>query len=69
MKTCIVRVRSHRARERLYRLAGGPVAGFFSWEHEGEWREIPVDLLPQAKAIKGITASRRTSGLSRYLYP
>jgi hypothetical protein len=68
MKTCIVRVRSHRAREHLKRLTGGLPPGFFSWERSGEWREIPADLLPQATAIKGVTASRRTPDLRPYIY-
>ena len=63
----LVKVGSHRARERLERLLGYLPPGYFSWQRQGEWREIPDDKLAQALAIKGITRARRRDDLRPFI--
>lgn len=63
----VVRVKSHRAREKLKDLLGFLPDGYFSWERDGEWREVPVDRLEEILRIKGISRSKRADDLRPYL--
>jgi hypothetical protein len=65
MKT-IVRVLSHRAREKLHRLIG-ETPGYFSWHREGSWYECPPDKLDQAVKIKGIRRARWRDDLRPFI--
>jgi hypothetical protein len=63
----LVRVNSHRARERLYRLLGKPARGYFSFRFKGEFREVPESKIVEALKIKGISKTRRKlADLSEY---
>lgn len=64
----LVRVTSHRAREKLERLLGYPPKGYFSWQRAGSWREVPADKRAAALAIKGIKpAGRKVDDLREYI--
>lgn len=65
----LVKVGSHRAREKLARLLGYLPPGYYSWRREGEWYEVPHDTLAEALAIKGITRAKRKSDLKRFFPP
>lgn len=64
----LVRVGSHRARERLYRFIRREPQGYFSYQRSGEWREVTVAELAMIKTNKltGITASRWQDDLRGY---
>lgn len=61
----IVRVRSHRARNKLIALLGMVPQGYTIFLKGGEWRDCPDDLLAQATQIKGITKSKKTADMMR----
>jgi hypothetical protein len=65
MKT-IVRVTSHRARQKLQRLVGR-TQGYFSWDRDGSWYECPPDKLEQALTIKGIRRAKWKDDLRPYI--
>lgn len=54
----IVRVKSHRARQRLTQAVGRLPQGFHSWDFPGEFREITAEEFAKARAIPGITRAR-----------
>jgi hypothetical protein len=62
----LVKVGSHRARQKLVRLLGYLPPGYFSWQRQGEWREVPHDKLTEALAIKGISRANRKPDLRRF---
>ncbi len=62
----IVRVTSHRAREKLHRLVGR-TQGYFSWGRAGSWYECPPEMLTQALSIKGIKPARWKDDLRPYI--
>ena len=63
----LIRVRSHRARDRLKSLLGYLPQGYFSWTKSGEWRECPNGHLSAACEISGITKARDSiTELSQY---
>ncbi len=56
----LVRVGSHRAREKLSRLLGrDPEATYFSWHRPGSWALIPPGKLAEALEITGISQGPR----------
>lgn len=61
----IVRVTSHRARDKLFALIGKQ-QGYFSWERRGEWRECPPSMLGPALQITGIKRAKWTDDLRKY---
>lgn len=63
----IVRVHSHRARQKLSSLLGSQPPGFFSYRRCGEFREVPDDRGEEALRIKGITKSRQYADLLPYI--
>ncbi len=63
----LVRVRSHRARQKLAGLLGAMPRGYFCWDRPGEWRAVPADRLDDARKIKGITASKWTDEHRPYI--
>jgi hypothetical protein len=65
----LVRVNSHRARDKMQRAIGRLPQGYYSWQAAGEWREVTPDELQVLKdaKIKGITQSRWNDDLRRYL--
>ena len=65
--TELVRVSSHRAREKLAQLLGYLPPGFFSFRREGEWYEVPHDKVAEAIAIKGIHRAKRRPDLMRFM--
>jgi hypothetical protein len=65
----LVRVNSHRARDKMQRAIGHLPQGYYNWQAAGEWREVTpgeLQVLKDAK-IKGITQSRWNDDLRRYL--
>lgn len=64
----IVKVGSHRAREKLYNLIGREPQGYHKWWKDGEWREVTPEELVKIKErpIKGITESHWTKEHSPY---
>lgn len=63
----IVRVNSHRAREKLHRLIGVETQGYHSWHREGSWYECPAEHLEEALKIKGIKKATFKDDMSRYV--
>lgn len=65
----LIKIGSHRARERLEQLLGRLPKGYFDWHRQGEWREVTPEELEKVKAakIKGITQSRWIDGLRPYI--
>lgn len=62
----IIRTTSHRSREKLTKLLGYMPKGYFSFEKEGDWREIPdnrIDVLE----IKGVTRSKLPDRALQYI--
>ena len=55
----MVRIGSHRAREKLERLLGTLPQTYFSWHREGQWCEVPAEKLTDALLIKGISNGPR----------
>ena len=64
--TELVKVSSHRAREKLVRLLGYVPQGYFSWRREGEWLEVPHGKLAEALAIKGISRAKWKPDLKKF---
>jgi len=62
----IVKVCSHRAREKLHCLVG-ITQGYFSWHREGSWYECPADKLEQALTIKGVKTARWKDDLRPFI--
>lgn len=62
----IVKVTSHRSREKLQRLIG-KTQGYFSWKRRGSWYECPDDKLEEVLKIKGIKKSKLKSDLKPYI--
>jgi hypothetical protein len=54
----IVRVNSHRAREKMERLLGFEPTEYFSFSHDYHWWEVPDDKLEEILKIKGIRKSK-----------
>ena len=62
----VVRVTSHRAREKL-RCLIGPTQGYYSWTRDGSWREYPPERVEEALAIKGVKRSMWREDLRPYV--
>ena len=54
----LVRLGSHRARQKLEALIGYRPQNWFSFRHAGYLAEIPLVWLPQARKIKGIRLAK-----------
>lgn len=66
MSTVIVRVRSHRARHKLYQLLNvDTLPWFYSWEDGNCFAEIPSNRLEAARGITGVTEARPSGKLHR----
>jgi len=65
----LVRINSHRARNKLQRTLGHLPQGYFNFFAQGEWREVTPEELQKLKDanIKGITQSRWNDQLRRYI--
>ncbi len=66
----IVRIGSHRAREKLKRLFGGAERqGYYKWNKPGEWREVSQEEMNRLreKPIKGVTQSKWDDDLRKYI--
>jgi len=65
----LVRVNSHRARNKMQQAIGRLPQGYYSFHAEGEWREVTPEELETLKdaKIKGITQSRWNDQLRRFL--
>jgi hypothetical protein len=65
----LVRVNSHRARDKMQKAIGRLPQGYYNFHAEGEWREVTPDELQKLKDadIKGVTQSRWNDQLRRYL--
>lgn len=61
----IVKVNSHRARQKLTSLLGECPKGYFSFNKPGEWLEVPDN--PEILKIKGITKSKLPEGAMQYI--
>ena len=60
----LVKVSSHRARQRMTRITG-TLQAYFSWKREGEFYFVPDEQLEQVLAIKSINRARRPADLMR----
>ncbi len=60
-----VRVRSHRAADKLKRLLGCELAWYYSMHENNNFVEISADMLDAERQIKGITLARPKSELMR----
>jgi hypothetical protein len=58
----VVRVTSHRAREKLDRLIGRTQA-YYQWDKNGEWRAVPPESLDECLAITGIKRAKWSSDM------
>ena len=63
-EAAIVRVASHRATGKLKRLVG-KLEWFYNFDDGNSFAAVPVELLPQARVITGITLARPTRPLWR----
>ncbi len=65
----LIKIGSHRARQKLENLLGRLPSGYFDWHRQGEWREVTPEELEKVKIakIRGITQSRWTDGLRPYI--
>jgi hypothetical protein len=65
----LVRVNSHRARNKMQQTLGRLPQGYYNFHAEGEWREVTTEELQKLKdaKIKGITQSRWNDQLRPYL--
>lgn len=65
----LVRVNSHRARNKMQQVIGHLPQGYYNFHADGEWREVTLEELQKLKAanIKGITQSRWNDELRSYL--
>lgn len=65
----LVRVGSHRAREKLILFLGYKPQGYFKWYKRGEWREVPEDKVEELlkEEIKGISRSKWDEDLRQYI--
>lgn len=60
----VLRIGSHRSRDRLQSALGYMPKGYFSFYQSGEYRPIPAGDFDKVKGIPGITRARRVDGLS-----
>ena len=63
----LVRVDSHRARNKLARALGYLPQGFFVFSQKGEYREVPADRVPEIITITGIRQAKWRDDLLRYV--
>lgn len=63
----IIRVQSHRARQKVENALGRLPTGYFSFYKAGEWREIGDEEWDKVNGIKGITKSKLPEGAQQYL--
>lgn len=65
----LVKVSSHRARDKMARCIGRLPQGYYSFHANGEWREVTTEELQKLKDAKitGITQSCWSDQLRRYL--
>lgn len=63
----LVRVNSHRARNKLARALGYLPQGYFVFLENGEYREVPPDRLPEVTKITGIRQTKWRDDLLKYL--
>ncbi len=65
----LIKINSHRAREKLERLLGYLPQGYYSFWKTGEWIEVSLEELQQIKntKIKGITQSKWFDTLRKYI--
>lgn len=54
----LIRVKSHRARDRMQTVLGYLPQGYFSWEYPGEFRDVPADEVAKLTDIPGLTRAR-----------
>ena len=64
-EAAICRVASHRATSKLKQLVGSELEWYFNLWDGNNFAAVPLDLLPQAKAITGVTLARTTRPLYR----
>jgi hypothetical protein len=65
----LVRVNSHRARDKMQKAIGRLPQGYYNFHAAGEWREVTPDELQKLKDadIKGVAQSRWNDQLRPYL--
>lgn len=54
----LIRVKSHRARDRMKAALGYLPQGFYAWEFDGEFREVPTAEVNKLQGIKGLSRAR-----------
>ena len=56
--TIIIRVKSHRARQYMERALGRLPQGYFSFDFDGEFREVTEEEWARLQDIKGLSRAR-----------
>ena len=56
--TVLIRVKSHRARDKMKAALGYLPQGYFSYDFPGEFREVPTAELGKLTGIKGLSRAR-----------
>lgn len=51
----LIRVKSHRARDKMKAALGYLPQGYFSWKFPGEFRDVPAAEIEKLRGIKGLT--------------
>jgi hypothetical protein len=54
----LIRVKSHRARDRMKAALGYLPQGYYSFDFDGEFREVTPAEMEKLRGIKGITRAR-----------
>jgi len=54
----LIRVKSHRAREKMKAALGYLPQGYYSFEFDGEFREVPAAEVGKLNGIKGLSRAR-----------
>lgn len=61
----LIRVTSHRCRDRLERALGYRPDSYFSFYQDGEFRAVPVADADKALSVKGVTRARKVKNLHK----
>ncbi len=69
MANIFIRVKSHRARQRMERELGREPQGYFSFDFDGEFREVTEEEWARLQDIKGLSRARVDKEKLRQYWP